>query len=74
MVGSTPAVAVAVESEQSLLVAPVFEVPAQRLVLVPATGCMSAVGVQHLKADEEAVYRAVGFEGQHLMAVMEASA
>lgn len=41
---------------------------------VPAAGRRSAVQVQHFGAAEKAVYWAVVFEGQHLVAVLEAAA
>ena len=74
MVAGTPAVAVAVELEQHLLVAPEAEVMAWYLMPVPAARRRSAVRVQRLGADGESAHRAVVFEGQHLTAVMEAAA
>jgi hypothetical protein len=74
VVASTPAVAVAVELEQHLLVAPEVELMAWYLMPVPAARRRSAMRVQRLGADGEAAHRAVVFEGQHLTAVMEAAA
>jgi hypothetical protein len=74
VVASTPAVVVAVESTQHLLVAPEGEVMAQYSVPVPAAARRSAVLVQHFEPAGEAVGCAVVFEKQHSGPVKETAA
>jgi hypothetical protein len=74
LVASTPAVAVAVESNQHLLVAPEVEVMAQHSVHVLAAARRSAVRAQHFGPAEEAVCCAVVFEQRHSGLLEEAAA